>query len=406
MLLLLCALGLGTTFAGGFSGLFAGPMGTAIAVLLGILAVLAGLAWWGRRVQKQQGVGNFNEFRKNRSRLLLPNAEKTRFTDVGGNAEAKRVLGDVVTWLRDPRRWDEAKIRAPHGILLEGPPGNGKTLLARAVAGEAGVQFFVASATDFVELFVGVGAARVRDLFETAAKSSPCVIFIDELDAVGRRRGAGVGLNNDEREQTLNQLLVQLDGFDRQGRYVVLAATNRSDVLDPALLRPGRFDVRVRVGEPAEADRREIFDVHTRGRKLEGVSIDALAVATEGWTGAAIERLANEAAMRALRRTPTGPVVTQQADFEAVLQAERDAARHLGPLDLVLIESMSQVAEPTGPAHGEFTLLDGSVVHGTVVWANPELVKLRSAAVPGGWLLSRSQVRSARAVDVPRAPAG
>lgn len=398
ILVLLCGLGLVTAVSGTIEGAWSGGLRPVILVLLGVVVLLAGLAYWGRRVQSQQGVGNLNDFRKNRSRLLMPNAEKTRFTDVGGAIEAKQVLGDVVGWLKDPRRWEAAGVRAPRGILLEGPPGNGKTLLARAVAGEAGVRFFVTSATDFVELFVGVGAARVRDLFETAAKNSPCVIFIDELDAVGRRRGAGVGLNNDEREQTLNQLLVQLDGFDWQGRFVVLAATNRADVLDPALLRPGRFDVRVRVGEPSESDRHEILQVHARGRRIEGIDLAAVASATPGWTGAALERLVNEATLRALRRAEEGAVAVLAADFDAALLAERAASRHLDALDAVLIDSMSQVAEPAGPARAEFHLLDGSTIVGGIIWANPELIKLQVDGEDHARVLPRAQIRSARVV--------
>lgn len=367
-----------------------------ILLLFGGVVTLSGLLWWNRR-QQAKNLGGVADFRKNKARLVQPNAEKTRFADVGGAKDAREALGDVVDWLKNPQRWADAGVRPPRAVLLEGSPGNGKTLLARAVAGEAGVRFFVANATEFVEMFVGVGAARVRDLFESAQKSEPCVIFIDELDAVGRRRGSGVGLNNDEREQTLNQLLVQLDGFERGGRWVVLAATNRADVLDPALLRPGRFDMRVKVGEPDEADRLEILKVHARGRKMaEDVNLAAIAAVTEGHSGAALERIVNEASFRAMRRTHTDGLVTRQ-DFRDVLEKHAAEEKKFSSLDAVLVESASQLAEPLGLARAELSLDDGTMLEGRVTWASPEFIKLQVENEAEPRIVARWAIRGVRA---------
>ncbi|MBQ4542097.1 MAG: ATP-dependent metallopeptidase FtsH/Yme1/Tma family protein, partial [Clostridia bacterium] len=235
------------------------------------------------------------DFVKSRARVY---PSKTKFTDVAGEDEEKAELEDIVDFLKNPNKYIELGAKIPKGVLLVGPPGTGKTLLARAVAGEAGVPFFTISGSDFMELFVGVGASRVRDLFENAKKSKPCIIFIDEIDAVGRQRGAGMGGGNDEREQTLNQLLVQMDGFEDNEGIIVMAATNRVDILDPALLRPGRFDRRVNINIPDIKGREEILKVHARNKPLdEKVDFKTIARITSGFTGAEIENLLNEAAI-------------------------------------------------------------------------------------------------------------
>ena len=254
-------------------------------------------------MQQTQGGGNkVMNFGKSRARLHEGDRKRVTFNDVAGAEEEKAELAEVVDFLKDPRKYIELGARIPKGILLVGPPGTGKTLLARAVAGEAGVPFFSISGSDFVEMFVGVGASRVRDLFADAKKSSPCIVFIDEIDAVGRQRGAGLGGGHDEREQTLNQLLVEMDGFDVNEGIIILAATNRPDILDPALLRPGRFDREVAVGVPDVKGREEILKVHTRNKPLaEEVSLKEIARATPGFTGADLENVVNEAALLTAR---------------------------------------------------------------------------------------------------------
>jgi len=242
-------------------------------------------------------------FGRSRARLFLDNRPKVTFADVAGADEAKQELKEVVDFLKYPQKYRQLGARIPRGILLVGPPGTGKTLLARAVAGEANVPFFSISGSEFVEMFVGVGAARVRDLFTQAKKLSPSIIFIDELDAVGRHRGAGLGGGHDEREQTLNQLLVEMDGFDENTNVIVLAATNRPDILDPALLRPGRFDRRVIVDRPDFEGRKKILEVHLRGKPIgKDVNIDIIAKSTPGFVGADIANLVNEAAILAARK--------------------------------------------------------------------------------------------------------
>lgn len=380
-----------------------GPLRTIVfVVVVAVLALLA-LVWWGRRQQASQ-LGGMAAFRQNKARLLQPGSEKTRFSDVGGLTEAKVVLGDVVDWLKAPERWDKAKVRPPRGVLLEGPPGTGKTLLARAVAGEANVKFFVASATEFVEMFIGVGPARMRDLFEAAAKNTPCVVFIDELDAIGRRRGSGVGHANEEREHALNELLVQMDGFEKQGRFVVIAASNRADVLDGALLRPGRFDMRVRVGELSEGDRMEVLAVHARGRDLAAdVDFPYFARAMEGASGAVIEALVNDAAMVAMRRGRAGgSAQLAQGDLLGVLNKSRSVERPFGVLDQLLVESASQLAEPSSAAFAELELVTGAQVAGRVMWANAELLKVQPLEGPAR-LINRREVRQIIAVSPPEA---
>jgi len=250
------------------------------------------------------GGGRVMNFGKSKAKLYDDQKQKVRFNDVAGADEEKQELVEVVDFLKDPRRFADIGARIPKGILLVGPPGTGKTLLARAVAGEAGVPFFSISGSDFVEMFVGVGASRVRDLFENAKKNAPCIIFIDEIDAVGRQRGAGLGGGHDEREQTLNQLLVEMDGFGANEGVIIIAATNRPDILDPALLRPGRFDRQITVGRPDVKGREEVLKVHARNKPLdENVDLKAIAQRTPGFSGADLENLLNEAALVAARRS-------------------------------------------------------------------------------------------------------
>lgn len=255
-------------------------------------------------MQQTQGGGNrVMNFGKSRARLHDGEKKKVTFEHVAGADEEKAELQEIVDYLKDAKKFTELGARIPKGVLLVGPPGTGKTLLARAVAGEAGVPFFSISGSDFVEMFVGVGASRVRDLFDNAKKNAPCIVFIDEIDAVGRQRGAGLGGGHDEREQTLNQLLVEMDGFDINEGVIILAATNRPDILDPALLRPGRFDRQVTVNFPDVKGREEILKVHTRGKPLAGeVDLKVLARRTPGFTGADLENLVNEGALLAARR--------------------------------------------------------------------------------------------------------
>ncbi|MHC5375045.1 ATP-dependent zinc metalloprotease FtsH [Enterococcus sp. LJL120] len=249
------------------------------------------------------GGGRVMSFGKSKAKEADKKANRVRFSDVAGAEEEKQELVEVVEFLKDPRRFVELGARIPAGVLLEGPPGTGKTLLAKAVAGEAGVPFYSISGSDFVEMFVGVGASRVRDLFETAKKNAPAIIFIDEIDAVGRQRGAGMGGGHDEREQTLNQLLVEMDGFDGNEGVIVIAATNRSDVLDPALLRPGRFDRQILVGRPDVKGREAILKVHARNKPLaDDVDLKVVAQQTPGFAGADLENVLNEAALVAARR--------------------------------------------------------------------------------------------------------
>jgi len=253
--------------------------------------------------QAQGGGGKVMNFGKSRARLYNDEKKRVTFDDVAGADEEKQELVEVVEFLKDPRKFASLGARVPKGVLLNGPPGTGKTLLARAVAGEAGVPFFSISGSDFVEMFVGVGASRVRDLFENAKKNAPCIIFIDEIDAVGRQRGAGLGGGHDEREQTLNQLLVEMDGFSANEGIIIIAATNRPDILDPALLRPGRFDRQITVDRPDLKGREAVLRVHARNKPLaKDVKLDVLARYTTGFTGADLENLLNEAALIAARR--------------------------------------------------------------------------------------------------------
>jgi cell division protease FtsH len=278
----------------------------ALGVLANILPLLFLLGLFGLSAyqvrQAQGGLGNVFGFGKSRARVYTEERPRVTFADVAGCEEAKQELQEVIAFLRDPQRFHRIGARIPRGVLLSGPPGTGKTLLARAVAGEAGVPFFSISATEFVEMFVGVGASRVRDLFQQAKAKAPCIIFIDEIDAVGRARGGGFGAVNDEREQTLNQLLVEMDGFETNQDVIVLAATNRPDVLDPALLRPGRFDRQVTVDRPDRRGREAILRLHTRGKPIApDVRLDLIAQETPGLAGADLANLVNEAALAAAR---------------------------------------------------------------------------------------------------------
>jgi cell division protease FtsH len=276
--------------------------------------------------QMQAGGGKAMSFGKSRARLLNESHNRVTFTDVAGVDESKAELEEIIAFLRDPKKFTRLGGRIPKGVLLVGLPGTGKTLLARAVAGEAGVPFFSISGSDFVEMFVGVGASRVRDLFVQGKKNAPCIIFIDEIDAVGRHRGAGLGGGHDEREQTLNQLLVEMDGFESNEGVILIAATNRPDVLDPALLRPGRFDRRVVVPPPDIRGRLEILKVHTRRVPLDdGVELEVAARSTPGFVGADLQNLVNEAALLAARRegARVAMVDFEQAKDKVLLGAER-----------------------------------------------------------------------------------
>lgn len=267
--------------------------------------------------QSQGGGGNRGvmNFGKSRARMVSPDKKKVTFDDVAGAEEEKEELAEIVDFLKQPKKYIELGARIPKGVLLVGPPGTGKTLFAKAVAGEAGVPFFTISGSDFVEMFVGVGASRVRDLFEQAKKNSPCIIFIDEIDAVGRQRGAGLGGGHDEREQTLNQLLVEMDGFGINEGIIILAATNRPDILDRALLRPGRFDRQVMVGAPDVKGREAVLKVHSKNKPLaEDVKLEILAKSTIGFTGADLENLMNEAALLAVRNNKKAIGMTELED--------------------------------------------------------------------------------------------
>ena len=290
-------------------------LGMLLTTALPVLLMVLFLVWMGRQAaQSQAGIFRFG---RSKARRYTADRPQVTFEDVAGADEAKLELQEVVDFLRQPKKYHDLGARIPRGVLLVGPPGTGKTLMARAVAGEAGVPFFSISASEFVEMFVGVGASRVRDLFEKAKTSAPAIVFIDEMDAVGRRRGAGLGSINDEREQTLNQMLVEMDGFDERHEVIVLAATNRPDVLDPALLRPGRFARQVVINLPDRKGREGILRIHTRSLHLAGdVNLSILARSTTGLSGADLANLCNEAALVAARRDHNN---VTKADFEEAL---------------------------------------------------------------------------------------
>ena len=302
-----------------------------IATLLPMIVVilLGMLLWWFMMKRMNSVMGDSGKqmnFGKAKVKQMADEKRKTTFADVAGADEEKEELREIVEFLKNPKKYNELGARIPKGVLLVGPPGTGKTLLARAVAGEAGVPFFSISGSDFVEMFVGVGASRVRDLFEQAKKNSPCIIFIDEIDAVGRQRGAGLGGGHDEREQTLNQLLVEMDGFGANEGVIMIAATNRPDILDPALMRPGRFDRQVTVGYPDVKGREEILKVHARGKPIApDVDLKTIAKSSAGFTGADLENLLNEAALLAARRNLKAITMTEieEATIKVVVGTEK-----------------------------------------------------------------------------------
>lgn len=295
------------------------PWGNIAFYLMNLVPViLVAVMFWFIFRQAQGSNNAALNFGRSRARMFTGDRPLVTFDDVAGVEEAKEELKEVVEFLKEPQKFIALGARIPKGVLLVGPPGTGKTLLAKAVAGEAGVPFFSISGSEFVEMFVGVGASRVRDLFEQARKHSPCIVFVDEIDAVGRHRGAGLGGSHDEREQTLNQLLVEMDGFDTDTNIIVIAATNRPDILDPALLRPGRFDRRVVLDRPDIRGREAILKVHVRGKPLEpGVNLRAIASATPGFVGADLENLVNEAAILAARQ---GKKAIGQAELEEAIE--------------------------------------------------------------------------------------
>ena len=285
------------------------------ALITGFLPFVLLIGFWIFLMNQMQGGGSkVMSFGKSRAKRMSPDSPKVTYKDVAGADEAVEELQEIKEFLENPKKFQALGARIPKGVLLYGPPGTGKTLLARATAGEAGVPFFSISGSDFVEMFVGVGASRVRDLFEQAKQASPCIIFIDEIDAVGRHRGAGLGGGHDEREQTLNQLLVEMDGFELKDNIILIAATNRPDILDPALLRPGRFDRQIVVDRPDRKGRQQILEVHAKGKPLDKqIDLDVLAAATPGFTGADLANVINEAALLAARR---GEKVIGQNELE------------------------------------------------------------------------------------------
>ena len=292
-------------------------------LIVGLLLLLA----WAFLMGRMNTSNPLQNFGKARTVLGIPDNKKVTFDDVAGADEEKEELREVVDFLRNPDKFTRIGARIPHGLLLVGPPGTGKTLLARAVAGEAGVQFLSISGSDFVEMYVGVGASRVRDLFDQAKKVAPAIIFIDEIDAVGRKRGSGLGGGHDEKEQTLNQLLVEMDGFSKNEGVIVMAATNRPDILDPALLRPGRFDRQIHVGAPDVKGREEILKVHAKGKRLDqSVNLKTIARATSGFTGADLSNLLNEAAILAARQDR--PVLNMDDLNEAMMKIIAGPAKH------------------------------------------------------------------------------
>jgi cell division protease FtsH len=313
-------------------------LGWLVPLLFLVLIALFFLAW-RRGNAATEGQDQLFNFGRSRARRISADRPSVTFADVAGVDEAKEELREVVEFLREPSRFLAAGAHVPKGLLLTGPPGTGKTLLARAVAGEARVPFFSMSGSEFVELFVGVGAARVRDLFQQARLNAPCIVFIDEIDAIGRRRGLGLGSANEEREQTLNQILVEMDGFDQRANVVVIAATNRPDILDPALLRPGRFDRRITLESPDVRERRAILAVHARGKRLApDADLDLIARQTPGFSGADLENLLNEAAILAARqgRTLIGGADLEEA-MDRVLAGPARRSRLLSDQEKVLV---------------------------------------------------------------------
>ncbi len=343
------------------------------------IVLLVGL-WMLMLRQAQSGSNQAMSFGKSRARLHTDNKPKVTFADVAGVDEAKEELQEVIEFLKYPKKFQALGAKIPRGVLLVGPPGSGKTLLAKAIAGEAAVPFFSISGSEFVEMFVGVGASRVRDLFEQAKKSAPCLVFIDEIDAVGRQRGAGLGGGHDEREQTLNQLLVEMDGFDPNSGIIVIAATNRPDILDPALLRPGRFDRRIVVDNPDTKGRRAILDVHVRGKPMgEDVDLDTLSKRTPGFSGADLANTVNEAALLAARRNKKKVTASELDEaIDRVVAGPQRRSRILGPKDRELTAFheaghalLAKVIPGADPPH-KVTILPRGMALGYVMFAPPE----------------------------------
>jgi cell division protease FtsH len=352
---------------------------TLLTTLLPIV-LLVGL-WMLMLRQAQSGSNQAMSFGKSRARLHTDNKpNKVTFADVAGVDEAKEELQEIIEFLKYPKKFQALGAKIPRGVLLVGPPGSGKTLLAKAIAGEAGVPFFSISGSEFVEMFVGVGASRVRDLFEQAKKSVPCLVFIDEIDAVGRQRGAGLGGGHDEREQTLNQLLVEMDGFDPNSGIIVIAATNRPDILDPALLRPGRFDRRIVVDNPDTKGRRAILDVHVRGKPMgEDADLDTLAKRTPGFSGADLANMVNEAALLAARRNKKKITASELDEaIERVIAGPQRRSRILTPKERELTAYheaghvlVAKVVPGADPPH-KVTILPRGMALGYVMYAPPE----------------------------------
>ncbi|HEX4383094.1 MAG TPA: AAA family ATPase [Myxococcales bacterium] len=332
-------------------------------------------------LMRRMGGGTQSIFalRKSTARLVSKPTGVT-FGQVGGNEEARKRLADLVDFLKRPRAWEAAGASLPTGVLLEGPPGCGKTLLARAVAGEAKVPFFEVSASEFVEMFVGVGASRVRDLFEQAAKKAPAIVFIDELDAVGRRRGSGMTMSHQEREQALNQILVSMDGFQKRKNVIVIAATNRADVLDSALLRPGRFDIRLKIEPLNEAGRSEVLAIHLRGKPAAGVDVQEIARKTDGLSGAELALLVNEAALEAVRRSTGDKIAIEARDFDKAIAECKGRGGGLDQLDVALSESALQFVKQQARVLLKVMLDDGSEESGELIWADTQFLKLRTAS--------------------------
>jgi cell division protease FtsH len=362
-------------------------------VLMGLLLLLI-------LRQAQSGGSQALSFGRSRAKLLSENRPKVTFNDVAGIEEAKEELGEVVEFLKFPKKFQALGARIPKGVLLLGPPGSGKTLLARAIAGEAGVPFFSISGSDFVEMFVGVGASRVRDLFEQAKKSAPCIVFIDEIDAVGRQRGAGLGGGHDEREQTLNQLLVEMDGFDQNTGVILIAATNRPDVLDPALLRPGRFDRQIIVDRADVRGRQAILAVHAKNKPLsKEISLETLAKRTPGFSGADLENLLNEAALLAARQNKS---IIEMGDCEEAI--DRVVA---GPERKSLVMSQKE-KENTAYHESGHAIVGGLLPHGDPV--HKVTIIPRGMALGITWSLPdedrHSRTKNELLADITRALAG
>ncbi|KRT78046.1 MAG: ATP-dependent metalloprotease FtsH, cell division protease FtsH [Armatimonadetes bacterium CSP1-3] len=346
--------------------------------MLPILLIVG--VWMLMLRQAQSGSNQAMSFGKSRARLHTENKPKVTFDDVAGVDEAKEELEEIIEFLKHPKKFQALGAKIPRGVLLVGPPGSGKTLLAKAIAGEAGVPFFSISGSEFVEMFVGVGASRVRDLFDQAKKSAPCLVFIDEIDAVGRQRGAGLGGGHDEREQTLNQLLVEMDGFDPNAGIILIAATNRPDILDPALLRPGRFDRRIVVDNPDTKGRKAILDVHARGKPLaEDVNLEMLAKRTPGFSGADLANMVNEGALLAARRNKKKITMSEMEEaIERVIAGPQRKSRILSPKEREIAAYheaghalLAKLLPYADPPH-KVTILPRGMALGYVISAPPE----------------------------------